>query len=63
MKQTDQSLDLRSRRTRKRAILEEIERVVLWNEFVAMISQMGVPGYDSVPGTGDSGPWSVFLRN
>lgn len=37
MKQTDLNLDLTNRRTRKRAFLDEMERVVPWNEFVALI--------------------------
>lgn len=37
MKQTDLNLDLTNRRTRKRALLDEMERVVPWNEFVALI--------------------------
>jgi transposase, IS5 family len=37
MKQTDLNLDLSNRRTRKRAFLDEMERVVPWNEFVALI--------------------------
>ncbi|NPT61546.1 IS5 family transposase [Paraburkholderia elongata] len=37
MKQTDLNLDLTNQRTRKRALLDEMERVVPWNEFVALI--------------------------
>jgi transposase, IS5 family len=37
MRQTDLNLDLTNRRTRKRAFLDEMERVVPWNEFVALI--------------------------
>jgi IS5 family transposase len=37
MKQTDLKLDLTNRRSRKRALLDEMERVVPWNEFVALI--------------------------
>lgn len=36
MKQSD--LDLTSRRTRKRVFLDEMERVVPWREFVALIA-------------------------
>ncbi|AKZ25278.1 transposase (plasmid) [Ralstonia solanacearum] len=38
MKQTDLSLDLTNRRTRKRVFLDEMERVVPWKEFVALIT-------------------------
>jgi transposase, IS5 family len=38
MKQTDLNLDLSNRRTRKRMFLAEMERVVPWNEFVALIA-------------------------
>jgi IS5 family transposase len=37
MKQTDLNLDLSNRRTRKRMFLDEMERVVPWKEFVALI--------------------------
>ncbi|MEX3960565.1 IS5 family transposase [Trinickia sp. EG282A] len=37
MRQTDLNLDLTNRRTRKRAFLDEMERVVPWKEFVAVI--------------------------
>ena len=37
MKQTDLGLKLSSKRTRKRAFLDEMERVVPWNELVALI--------------------------
>jgi transposase, IS5 family len=37
MRQIDLNLDLSNRRTRKRAFLDEMERVVPWNEFVALI--------------------------
>lgn len=37
MRQTDLNLDLSNRRTRKRAFLDEMERVVPWKEFVALI--------------------------
>jgi transposase, IS5 family len=37
MRQTDLNLDLTNRCTRKRAFLDEMERVVPWNEFVALI--------------------------
>ncbi|MCL1622075.1 IS5 family transposase [Ralstonia pseudosolanacearum] len=38
MKQTDLNLDLTNRRTRKRVFLDEMERVVPWKEFVALIT-------------------------
>jgi transposase, IS5 family len=38
MKQTDLKLDLSNRRTRKRVFLDEMERVVPWHEFVALIA-------------------------
>ena len=38
MKQTDLGLDLSNRRTRKRVFLDEMERVVPWREFVALIA-------------------------
>jgi len=38
MKQTDLNLDLSNRRTRKRMFLDEMERVVPWKEFVALIA-------------------------
>jgi IS5 family transposase len=38
MKQTDLHLDLSNRRTRKRVFLNEMERVVPWTEFVALIA-------------------------
>lgn len=38
MKQTDLNLDLSNRRTRKRVFLDEMERVVPWKEFVALIA-------------------------
>jgi hypothetical protein len=38
MKQTDLNLDLSNRRTRKRVFLNEMERVVPWHEFVALIA-------------------------
>ncbi|AKZ28231.1 hypothetical protein ACH51_17715 (plasmid) [Ralstonia solanacearum] len=53
MKQTDLSLDLTNRRTRKRVFLDEMERVVPWKEFVALITphaQAGVTLDFSRPG-------------
>ncbi|WP_175943773.1 IS5 family transposase [Burkholderia pyrrocinia] len=38
MKQTDLNLDLTNRRTRKRVFLDEMERVVPWKEFMALIA-------------------------
>ncbi|HDR9504656.1 IS5 family transposase [Burkholderia pyrrocinia] len=38
MKQTDLILDLTNRRTRKRVFLDEMERVVPWKEFMAVIA-------------------------
>jgi transposase, IS5 family len=38
MKQADLPLDLSNRRTRKRAFLDEMERVVPWKDFVALIT-------------------------
>ncbi|MDF3886701.1 IS5 family transposase [Cupriavidus basilensis] len=38
MKQTDLGLDLSNRRTRKRVFLDEMERVVPWRDFVALIA-------------------------
>ncbi|CAB3809246.1 IS5 family transposase [Pararobbsia alpina] len=38
MKQADLNLDLSNRRTRKRAFLDEMERVVPWKDFVALIT-------------------------
>jgi len=43
MKQTDLNLDLSNRRTRKRAFLEEMERVVPWQDFVALITPHAPP--------------------
>ncbi len=37
MKQADLNLDLPNRRTHKRAFLDEMECVVPWKEFVALI--------------------------
>jgi transposase, IS5 family len=37
MKQSDLGLDLSNRRTRKQVFLDEIERVVPWQEFLAVI--------------------------
>jgi len=37
LKQTDLNLDLTNRRTRKRVFLDEMEHVVPWNGFVALI--------------------------
>ena len=38
MKQTDLGLDLSTRRTRKQVLLDEMERVMPWNELLAIIS-------------------------
>ncbi len=38
MKQTDLNLDLPNRRTRKRVFPDEMERVVPWKEFMALIA-------------------------
>jgi len=40
MKQTDLGLDLSTRRTRKQVLLDEMERVMPWNELLAIISRM-----------------------
>ena len=40
MRQTDLNLDLTNRRTRKRAFLDEMERVVPWKEFLALIAPL-----------------------
>ncbi|VWD35466.1 transposase, IS4 family protein [Burkholderia lata] len=37
MKQSDLALDLSNRRTRKQVLLDEMERVVPWQEFPALI--------------------------
>ncbi|MCL1622623.1 IS5/IS1182 family transposase, partial [Ralstonia pseudosolanacearum CaRs-Mep] len=37
MKQTDLGLDLSNRRTRKQVFLDEMERVVPWQAFLALI--------------------------
>ncbi|MHA6831634.1 IS5/IS1182 family transposase, partial [Ralstonia pseudosolanacearum] len=38
MKQSDLGLDLSNRRTRKQVFLDEMERVVPWQEFLALIT-------------------------
>jgi IS5 family transposase len=40
MKQTYLNLDLGNRRTRKRMFLDEMERVVPWKEFAALIAPL-----------------------
>ncbi|MCL1622584.1 IS5/IS1182 family transposase, partial [Ralstonia pseudosolanacearum CaRs-Mep] len=38
MKQSDLGLDLSNRRTRKQVFLDEMERVVPWQELLALIA-------------------------
>ena len=43
MKQTDLGLELSNRRTRKRAFLDEMKRVVPWQDLVALITPHAPP--------------------
>ena len=67
MKQADLGLNLSTKRTRKREFLEEMQRVVLWSELIALIEPhspkgktdrppMGIATMLRFPGRATTGP-------